>query len=273
MQTKTRVLITVTTYPLPSVSYDELVCTAGVLEDGSWIRIYPVPFKFLEYQKWDWVELELIRHDSSKDFRPESHRPRHPALNDLAVIRRVETQQCWYERKQACLKKVYTNLSALIQDSMAPENVSLAVFRPKRLIKFVVKEDDREWKQKWLDQLRQADLFTRGLHADDAPRVPIEKIPYKFKYKLEDDAGKVSTMTIQDWEIGALYRNCLAAAEGCESIAIEKVRLKYEKDFMQNKEISLFLGTTFKQHHARRNNPFTIIGVFYPPRQRQAELL
>jgi hypothetical protein len=42
-----RVLITVTTYPLPSRTYDELVCTAGVLEDGSWIRIYPVPFKFL----------------------------------------------------------------------------------------------------------------------------------------------------------------------------------------------------------------------------------
>ena len=42
-----RVLITVTTYPLPSRSHDELVCTAGILEDGSWIRIYPVPFKFL----------------------------------------------------------------------------------------------------------------------------------------------------------------------------------------------------------------------------------
>ncbi|MYB37591.1 MAG: hypothetical protein F4Y26_09450 [Gammaproteobacteria bacterium] len=40
-----RVLITVKTYPLPSQSYDELVCTAGVLEDGSWVRIYPVPMK------------------------------------------------------------------------------------------------------------------------------------------------------------------------------------------------------------------------------------
>lgn len=38
-----KVLITVTTYLLPSRSYEELVCTAGILEDGSWIRIYPVP--------------------------------------------------------------------------------------------------------------------------------------------------------------------------------------------------------------------------------------
>jgi hypothetical protein len=41
-----KVLITVTTIPLPSRSYDELVCTAGVLEDGTWIRIYPMPLSF-----------------------------------------------------------------------------------------------------------------------------------------------------------------------------------------------------------------------------------
>ena len=44
----TKVLITVTTYPLPSRSYDELVCTAGITEEGNWIRIYPVPLQFLK---------------------------------------------------------------------------------------------------------------------------------------------------------------------------------------------------------------------------------
>ena len=42
-----KVLLTVTTYPLPSKTYDELVCTAGMLEDGRWIRIYPVPLSLL----------------------------------------------------------------------------------------------------------------------------------------------------------------------------------------------------------------------------------
>ena len=118
---KTRVLITVTTYPLPSRSYDELVCTAGVREDGSWIRIYPVPFQFLEYRKWEWVELELEPHISSHDFRPESHRSKHPDLSDLVVIRKLGTDQTWYERKQACLKNVYTNLTTLIDDSKDPK--------------------------------------------------------------------------------------------------------------------------------------------------------
>jgi hypothetical protein len=45
MIVRKKVLLTVTTYPLPSRSYDELVCTAGILEDGSWIRIYPVPLR------------------------------------------------------------------------------------------------------------------------------------------------------------------------------------------------------------------------------------
>ena len=269
---KTRVLITVTTYPLPSRSYDELVCTAGVFENSAWIRIYPVPFQFLEYRKWEWIELELDPHKSSDDFRPESYRPKHPDLGDLVVIRKLGTEQVWHERKQACLKKIYTNLRTLINDSKDPQNVSLAAFKPRRLLKFIVEADDREWKEQWLEQLKQVDMFTAGKYARDRARVPIDKIPYKFKYQFEDEEGKVSTMAIEDWEIGALYRNCLAAAEGDESISVKQVRDKYEQNFMQNKDIILFLGTTLKHRRARRANPFTIIGVFYPPRQPQQQL-
>jgi hypothetical protein len=46
---KTKVLITVKTYPAISTKYDELVCTAGFLEDGSWIRIYPIQFRKRPY--------------------------------------------------------------------------------------------------------------------------------------------------------------------------------------------------------------------------------
>src|ERR1700748_2476240 len=87
-----KVLPTVTTYPLPSRSYDELVCTAGVLEDGSWIRIYPIPLSFLfdlkksgrvNNVKYTWVELELNKR--SDDFRPESHSPKHYDFRDVVI--------------------------------------------------------------------------------------------------------------------------------------------------------------------------------------------
>lgn len=79
---KEKVLICVKTYPTLLGKYDELVCTAGVKEDGTWIRIYPVPFRKLnyskQYAKWQWIELDLIR--NKKDLRPESFRPNldHP---------------------------------------------------------------------------------------------------------------------------------------------------------------------------------------------------
>jgi hypothetical protein len=74
----TKILITVKTYPTLSEKYDELVCTAGFREDGSWIRIYPVPFCKLDYKKqynkWQWIEMDITKNTS--DFRPESFRPK-----------------------------------------------------------------------------------------------------------------------------------------------------------------------------------------------------
>ena len=73
----TKILITVKTYPAISTKYDELVCTAGFLEDGSWIRIYPIQFRNKpyteQYKKYQWIELDIVKNDS--DFRPESFRP------------------------------------------------------------------------------------------------------------------------------------------------------------------------------------------------------
>ena len=77
---------------------------------------------------------------------------------------------------------------------------------------------------------------------------------------------------IEDWEIGALYWNCLKRGGGDEAVALSKVREKYENDFLRNKEIHLFLGTTKEWHRRRSNNPFVIIGVFYPKKELQGRL-
>jgi hypothetical protein len=73
---KEKVLITVKTYPTYSKSYEELVCTAGFKEDGTFIRIYPIPYRKLDYDsrfaKYQWIELDLVKNTS--DFRPESYR-------------------------------------------------------------------------------------------------------------------------------------------------------------------------------------------------------
>ena len=48
MKTGDRILVTVKTYPELSKTYGEAVCSAGLREDGTWMRLYPVPFRRLD---------------------------------------------------------------------------------------------------------------------------------------------------------------------------------------------------------------------------------
>lgn len=270
-----KVLITVTTYPLPSRSYDELVCTAGLLETGEWIRIYPIPLSFLidlkgsgkvNNVKYTWIELELNRR--TDDFRPESHSPQHYDFRDIVVHESLNTDSNWLRRKEICLQHVYTNKGQLLKDSEAPTNRSLATFKPTEITAFEIEEDTREWKDEWLELRKQGDLFA----TDKSPESLIPKLPYKFFYRFRDDVGEESRLMIEDWEIGALYWNCLRAAEGNEAAALDKVREKYEQEFLTEKDIYLFLGTTKEWHMRRSKNPFVIIGVFYPKKEPQMKL-
>lgn len=274
-----KVLITVLTYPLPSRSYDELVCTAGILEDGSWIRIYPVRFKFLteskakggfEQYKYTFIELDLKKR--TDDFRPESHSPVNYDFSDLNVLHKIDTKDNWEIRKQYCLRNVYKDLTKLIQDSKAPTNLSLATFKPSLITDFIIESDEREWKPAWKAQFQQLSLDFGGKDSDKKREI-IKKLPYKFYYKFKDINGRVSRLMIEDWEIGQLYWNCLKAANGDEEIALEKVKYRYWTEFVEgNRDIYLFLGTLMESHRRRYTNPFVIIGVFYPKQQSQLKL-
>jgi len=272
---KHRVLLTVTTYPLPSRSYDELVCTAGILENGQWIRIYPVPLSFLidlkgsgkvNHVKYNWIELDLKKR--TDDFRPESHSPQYYDFRDLVIHEKLDTESNWMRRKEFCLRNVYTNMTTLIDDSKAPKNVSLATFKPASILRLEWEEDSRDWKDEWKDLRKQGDLFAE----DKNPEILIPKLPYKFFYVFTDETGKERRLMIEDWEIGALYWNCLRAAEGDESIALKKVKQKYEEEFLKEKDIYFFMGTTKEWHLRRAKNPFVIIGVFYPKKEQQRSL-
>lgn len=271
-----KVLITVTTYPLPSRSYDELVCTAGIQENGEWIRIYPMPLSFLNglkkegkiaQTKYTWIEIDLKKR--TDDFRPESYSPSDYTFKDLKVGETMDTKSNWFLRKQICLKEVYTNMETLIEGSKAPKNKSLATFKPTKIHKLIIEKDEDDWKPVWKALQDQMSLFPGEKQTD---KEPFPKVPYKFKYEFEDEAGKVRKLMIEDWEIGQLYWNCLKSTNGDVEIALEKVREKYESDFINNKEIYFFLGTTKEWHTRRSKNPFVIIGVFYPKKETQTQL-
>ena len=271
----TKVLLTVNTYPLPSRSYDELVCTAGILKDGSWIRIYPVPLSFLLGQresgkmksfKYNWIELDLERR--TDDFRPESYSPKNYSFKDLKVLDRLDTKSNWYLRKQYCLRNVYINFEDLISESRAPKYKSLATFKPTEIIGVEIEPDDPEWKNEWKELRKQGDLFNQN----KKPEILIPKLPFKFYYKFKDVTGKQRRLMIEDWEIGALYWKSLRSSEGNVAKALDLVRNRYEREFLAKNDIYFFVRTTKQWHMRKAPNPFVIIGVFYPLKNIQTSL-
>ena len=210
---KTKVLITLKTYPAISSKYDELVCTAGFLEDGTWIRIYPIQFRkksFEEqYKKYDWIKIDLVKNTS--DFRKESYRP-VSYDTEIKILDHLDTKSNWLLRKEVVYKnKVYTNITELITEAKNKGIMtSLAVFKPTEIIDFTIEQVEREWDKKKLEKLkkdRSSNLFAQE---NEDLFEAVQKLPYKFSYILLDCNGTKSKMMIEDWEIGQLYWNCLA---------------------------------------------------------------
>lgn len=259
----TKVLITVKTYPTISTKYEELVCTAGFREDGSWIRIYPVQYRKKsydeQYRKYQWIEIDLVKNDS--DFRPESFRPvSHDT--EIKIIEEIEPDGgSWDERRKLVMNKIYTSLSVLISEAKDRNTLtSLAVFKPTEILDVKIKPCEREWSKEKLATLRQLSIFESV--KTDKPQV-VKKLPYEFSYVFKDDQGKQSTLMIEDWELGQLYWNCLRRHEGDEAKAYADVKHKYFNDFAKTKDLHLYLGTA-QTYHLVSPNPFLVIGTFHP---------
>src|SRR5690606_27733528 len=171
------------TYPTLSRKYGETVCTAGIREDGSWGRMYPVPFRRLgeqeQYTKYDWVECQLARYRS--DQRPESFRTVDE--RQLVPVAHLDTSDNWRERRRLLLNtaRVYKRLDEVIAGAKSNQ-MSSAVFKPTCVLDFIWEDDERQWDHDKIRQMREAskqyDLF-----ADNPWRETfkiIRKLPYKF---------------------------------------------------------------------------------------------
>ena len=254
---KSKILITVKTYPTLTTNYEESVCTAGITDEGKWIRICPVPFRSMDYsnqyKKYDWIETEVEK--SHSDFRSESFKLKS-LDTEIKIIKHLDTKNNWQERKELVLKNVDYDISNLIKNAKDRKKIiSLTVFKPSRILDLKYTEVSREWKDDKLKRLEQLNIFGKNGKV-------IDKLPYKFFYIFEDIKRKKSTMMIEDWEVGALFWKGLTI-KGSEQNALNYVKEKYFEYMVNKCDLYFFLGTT-KQHHFTSKNPFLIIGLFYP---------
>lgn len=254
---KKRILIVAKTYPCPSTKYGELVCTAGIDEEGKWHRLYPVPFRDLtkehRYKKYQWVEVELEKDTS--DPRAESCK----IIGEINPLEIIDTRKDWYLRKKLLLHDIYTSKTQLIYDCRkSAKQTSLAIFKPAKIVSFHI--DQRSAAASKLKNNENSSQTAKHKEAESQ----IYKLPFKFYYKFEDSEGKISRLQIIDWEIGELTRKLLTHYNNNHKLIKDILRHKYFTA-MQKRDVYLFLGTSREWHIRKNPNPFMIIGIFYPP--------
>ena len=262
---KKKILIVAKTYPSKSKKYTELVCTAGLDEEGNWYRIYPIPTQSLkEYEglkKYTWIEAEISKDGS--DNRPESHKIN---ISTVKLLDTIPSEQQWAYRKDVVLRsKVYTNLTEIIKLANKENSLSLCLFKPTQChhVYFESKEKEiftEEEKKAYINA--NLNLFEHRSNCEVEFRM-MPALPYSIKLEFEDNQSKKSKMNILDWEINQLYWTLKNKKKS--DVEIKKGIKEKLLWMIETRDIYLYLGT-MKQMHGWTNNPFTIIGLFYPPK-------
>jgi hypothetical protein len=254
-----RVLIVVRTYPTPAKHGVEVSCTAGITDKGQWIRLFPVPYRFLtpdqRFRKYQWIDVNV---EKASDPRPESHRLFADTIK--IVSEPLPTDQAWQARKNIVLPLKSPSLCALQRQRDQHKFPTLGIFQPKRIERLLIDADDPNWSETQLVLLRQGLLFENG------PHVELEKVPYKFRYEFTcDDKTCPGHMIIcTDWEMGQSWRKWKDDyGNGWEA----KFRQRYESDMIGKNDTHFYVGTMNGHPHV-----WIIVGLFYPPHQPQASL-
>lgn len=271
---KEKVLILVKTYPHHSTKYGEIVCTAGIRSDGSWIRIFPIRFRMYtddqQFGKYQWIECIA---NKAKDPRPESY---HIDMDQPLVLGdKIGTQEKWERRRRAILDKVkvYTRFSEL-RELVSENEGSLAVFHPTSVkLRCETAKIEEDVSDAPTPEMMQLDLFHENEWRAEFKRVDL--VPYDFKYEITDADGEKATHKILDWELGTLFY-WEKKRLGSEERARDSVKNKYGVEFLNSDKVDLYLymGTMLQFQQRRMPNPWTIIGVAPFPRieARQGEL-
>ncbi len=251
-----KILVVVKATPNPSDKYRETVCTAGVTESGKWIRLYPVPFRYMAYQsrfsKYQWVNFKIKKRSAEKDFRIDSY---EPEIAEIHPIGQPLPARNWIERKKIILPTISPSLHHLEED-YKNHSVSLGIFKPKRINDFIITTGKETWSK------RHEQVLTQGRLFEEQPK-PLEKIPFTFSYDFtcNDSRCNGHRMQIIDWEIEELYRNMKQQNPYAIDAALEKVKNKWLTEmWAETRDSYLIVGTIYP------NPTYNVLGVFWPPR-------
>jgi hypothetical protein len=165
----------------------EVSCTGGITEDGKWMRLFPMPYRFLrpdqQFHKYQWIEAKIIK--ASSDGRPESYHIDRDSTKIASET--LSTINAWQKRKELINKLKGHCLCCIKKERDKNGFPTLGIFKPKIIAGLDIEPDDPTWTNEQLEKLRQGDFL------ENAPAAELEKIPYNNTFAnypgLKDDCA------------------------------------------------------------------------------------
>lgn len=254
-----RALIVVRTYPVPAKSGVEVSCTAAVTDKGEWLRLFPVPYRFLaddqRFRKYQWVDVTVSK---ARDPRPESYKLKQDGIKIISEP--LSSANAWRTRKDAVFPLRSHCLCCLVRQRDQHGFPTLGFFRPASISRLTATPEGPNWTDAQLATLRQGHLFVQN------PKAELEKIPFSFRYEFRCEHAECTghKLICTDWEMGQSYRKWKAEyGDDWE----QKFRQRYEDEMITKNDTHFFVGTVHGHPHV-----WIIVGLFYPPRSPQAGL-
>ena len=253
---KQRVLITVRTYPVPAKSGVEVSCTAGVTVDGRWIRLSPVPYRFLEedqrFKKYQWIDVETAR--PSSDTRLESFKLR---AETIKVLGSVASDRHWQDRWAILRPLVGRSLC----DLRRTNEPTLGLVKPAKISRLIIEPTEDTWTEVQLQRLNQQDLFLKS------SLQRLEKVPFVFRYEFtcQEASCPGHSCMCTDWELGQAYRRWRRDYKDEWENAF---RNRFENEMINKYDTHFYVGNLHQYP-----NSWIIVGLFYPPKPAASQQL
>lgn len=252
-----RVLILVKASPQPSKQYGDTVCVAGVALDGPlrWVRLYPVPFRYLEgakrFKKYDVVTVTV--RNAGADKRPESLKINADGLG-------VETHLSGWERRSRWVEPMVDVTMCEVQAAVRRDinSQSLAAVRPA-----AVHDLELTPHGGWTaDQLKKFEAYAnQGDLFRETPPTLLDAPRFKARlhYTCAETGCQTHTQTVIDWELTALQHRERRLSDADLKAMIRK--LFFDQMYSERKRPVLFVGN---QENPARRASFTVLGSYYP---------
>jgi hypothetical protein len=238
-----RFLVLVKTYPNPSASTQEAVCTAAIDEDGKLTRLFPIPFRTLaesqRFKKWQWIRARVQK--AAKDNRQESYKVDYASIEPLEEM---PAGRGWAAR--------WALVEHLIQPSVeavCDSGASLGLIKPRNYSLKIEKARDKDWSQDEIQKMLPREGATDLLGTPLTPRTMLERLPVQMRYVFDcsNDAAQ-HDFIFEDWEVGASWRSWRKRYPNPAVLRAAFIN-KYVEEPTAKDNMYFFLGNNYKRQY------------------------